>query len=89
VRFLTRFDDPWQITWNVIAYCIAIYSIVRVAVIPAAVFRNGCRTKVFWLVATGVVFASFGGYYIPLGPVWVIVEMQHWFRRVTHRVESD
>jgi len=89
VTFLTRFDNPWQIAWNVIASCVAIYSIVRVAVIPAALFKNGWRTKIFWLASTGVVFASIGGFYIPLGPVWVIFEMRRRFRRVTNHVDSN
>jgi hypothetical protein len=88
VTFMTRFDNPWQITWNLIASFVAIYSVVRVAVIPAAVFKNGWRTKIFWLLATGAVFASVAGYYIPVGPVWVIFEMKRRFRVVTRYVDS-
>ena len=85
VVLLTRFDGPWQTTWNLIASCVAIYSIVRVAGIPAAAFKNGRRTKIFWLLSTGAISVFVAGYYIPVGPVWVIVETKKRFQRVTRQ----
>jgi len=55
VHLIAQFSNPFQIVWNVLVGALILYVVVRLAIIPAAEFEHGRRTKIFWLiVALGV-----------------------------------
>jgi hypothetical protein len=72
VHLVAQFGDPFQIVWNVLAEALTLYVVVRLAVIPAAAFRHGRRTKIFWLIVALGMLATFAGYVIPVGAVWAL-----------------
>ncbi|MGO9876367.1 MAG: hypothetical protein ACLPVY_21545 [Acidimicrobiia bacterium] len=71
MHLIARFGNPFQIIWNVLVEWLTLYVVVRLAIIPAAAFRHGRRTKIFWFSVALGMSAAFAGCVIPVGAVWV------------------
>ena len=51
VHLMAQFGNPFQIVWNVLVEALILIVVIATATTPAATFRHGRRTKIFWMLA--------------------------------------
>jgi hypothetical protein len=76
MHLIAAWGSPWQIVWNSAASCIVLFAAWRVLSASPPRFKNGRRSKVFWLCAVVALGASFAGLYLPIGAVWALGTLQ-------------
>ena len=73
--------EPVHLVWNFLAAGVFVLAFARLVSPSARPLRQGWKSKILWTL--GLLFTvSFGAYYLPIGPVMVIVELHRGRRQL-------
>ena len=79
--------EPVHLLWNFLAAGVFVVALVRLVSPAARPLRRGWQSKVLW--ALGLAFTvSLGGYYLPIGPFLVILELRRGQRQLALDAQS-